>query len=308
MRFITNVPANDFIGAAGARGLPGRQFVGRHQGVLVPRHAGGQHRRAPAGPPERRARHPRRLRRRRHRRGDRVAARARPLRAVARSTTATTPATRSSTCWRRRRSTRRSVFTISKANRLMALAYQFTLKVLGIITARGGSKGIPGKNLKLLARQAAARLHDRRGARFRRARSRDPVDRRSRRSPTPAASLGCDVPFMRPAELSRDETPHLPVIQHAAQWMRDHAGYQPDAVMILQPTSPLRSADDIAAAARAARVVRRRFGGQRHRSVRARAPDAHAARRRRAATRCCLPPASRCAAASTAGRTSRRRG
>ncbi len=63
-------------------------------------------------------------------------------------------------------------------------------------------------------------------------------------------SLGCDVPFTRPAELSKDDTSHLPVIQHAAQWMRDHAGYRPDAVMILQPTSPLRSADDIAAAAR----------------------------------------------------------
>ena len=63
-------------------------------------------------------------------------------------------------------------------------------------------------------------------------------------------ALGCEVPFTRPAELSRDDTPHLPVIQHAAQWMREHAGYQADAVMILQPTSPLRSADDITAAAR----------------------------------------------------------
>ena len=63
-------------------------------------------------------------------------------------------------------------------------------------------------------------------------------------------ALGCDVPFMRPAELSKDDTPHLPVIQHAAQWMRDHAGYDADAVMILQPTSPLRSAEDITAAAR----------------------------------------------------------
>ncbi len=68
---------------------------------------------------------------------------------------------------------------------------------------------------------------------------------------------------MRPAELAHDETPHLPVIQHAAQWMLDHAGYQPDAVMILQPTSPLRSAADIAAAAAPARIVGRRLGGQR---------------------------------------------
>lgn len=53
-------------------------------------------------------------------------------------------------------------------------------------------------------------------------------------------SLGCDVPFVRPAELARDETPHLPVLQHAVQWLDEHQRYRPDAVMILQPTSPLR--------------------------------------------------------------------
>jgi len=61
-------------------------------------------------------------------------------------------------------------------------------------------------------------------------------------------SLGVEVPFIRPAELSRDDTPHLPVIQHAAAWMRDQQGYRPDAVMVLQPTSPLRTAADISAA------------------------------------------------------------
>ena len=58
-------------------------------------------------------------------------------------------------------------------------------------------------------------------------------------------SHGCDVPFLRPAELARDETPHLPVLQHAVDWLAQHGGYQPDAVMILQPTSPLRRALDI---------------------------------------------------------------
>ena len=50
---------------------------------------------------------------------------------------------------------------------------------------------------------------------------------------------------MRPVELARDETPHLPVLQHAVAWLREHEGYAPDAVMILQPTSPLRRAEDI---------------------------------------------------------------
>lgn len=120
------------------------------------------------------------------------------------------------------------------------------MRVLGIITARGGSKGVPGKNLKLLAGQpllaytvAAAR-----------ASSLDRVILSTEDEAIAAAgrALGCEVPFMRPAELSRDDTPHLPVIQHAAEWMREHAGYQPDAVMVLQPTSPLRTAADIDAA------------------------------------------------------------
>jgi CMP-N-acetylneuraminic acid synthetase len=58
-------------------------------------------------------------------------------------------------------------------------------------------------------------------------------------------AMGCDVPFIRPSELAQDQTPHLPVIQHAVNWMAERAGYRPDAVMILQPTSPLRTADDI---------------------------------------------------------------
>lgn len=67
---------------------------------------------------------------------------------------------------------------------------------------------------------------------------------------TAGKAMGCEVPFVRPAELSTDEAIHLHVIQHAARWMIDHGGYQPDAVMILQPTSPLRSADDITACVR----------------------------------------------------------
>ena len=59
--------------------------------------------------------------------------------------------------------------------------------------------------------------------------------------------MGCDVPFMRPSELAQDDTPHLPVVQHAVNWMAERASYRADAVMILQPTSPLRTAADIRA-------------------------------------------------------------
>ena len=122
------------------------------------------------------------------------------------------------------------------------------MRVLGIITARAGSKGIPGKNLKLLGgRPLIDYTID--------AANDTPLDRlilstEDEKIADVARQLGCEVPFMRPAELARDETPHLPVIVHAVQWMRDHANYVPDIVLTLQPTSPLRSSADIAAALR----------------------------------------------------------
>jgi N-acylneuraminate cytidylyltransferase len=122
------------------------------------------------------------------------------------------------------------------------------MRVLGIITARGGSKGIPGKNLKPLGgRPLIDFTID--------AANDTPLDRlilstEDRRIADAARRLGCEVPFMRPAELARDETPHLPVIQHAVQWLREQDNYVPDVVLTLQPTSPLRSSADIAAALR----------------------------------------------------------
>jgi CMP-N,N'-diacetyllegionaminic acid synthase len=50
---------------------------------------------------------------------------------------------------------------------------------------------------------------------------------------------GLEVPFLRPAELARDDTPSLPVIQHALAWL-EAAGHRFDAVCLLQPTSPFR--------------------------------------------------------------------
>lgn len=112
-------------------------------------------------------------------------------------------------------------------------------KVLGIITARGGSKGIPGKNIKpllgkpLIAYTIEAALKS------------NALDRLILSTDDPeiaeiAKKHGCEVPFMRPAELAQDKTPHLPVVQHAIQWLKDKENYLPDYVMILQPTSPLR--------------------------------------------------------------------
>jgi CMP-N-acetylneuraminic acid synthetase len=114
------------------------------------------------------------------------------------------------------------------------------VKVLGVITARGGSKGLPGKNLKLLGGQPLLAYT------VNAALESSAFDRVILSTDAPdiaaaARSLGSDVPFMRPAELARDETPHQPVIEHAVRWLDEHEQYRPDAVMILQPTSPFRS-------------------------------------------------------------------
>ncbi len=120
------------------------------------------------------------------------------------------------------------------------------MKVLGVVTARGGSKTLPGKNLKLLAGKPLIAYT------IEAALASEALDRLILSTDDPAIAdaglaCGCQVPFMRPAELARDETAHLPVIEHAARWMVEHENYRPDAVMILQPTSPLRQPEDIQA-------------------------------------------------------------
>jgi CMP-N-acetylneuraminic acid synthetase len=127
------------------------------------------------------------------------------------------------------------------------------MKVLGVVTARGGSKGIPGKNLKLLGgRPLIAYTIDA-------ARQSGALDRLILSTDDPAIAeaahaLGCEVPFLRPSELARDDTPHLPVMQHAVEWLAANEGYRPDLVLILQPTSPLRRAEHVREAVSLARA------------------------------------------------------
>lgn len=116
--------------------------------------------------------------------------------------------------------------------------------ILGVVTARAGSKGLPGKNTKPLAGRplisytiTAAQAS---GAFDRLILSTDDEN-----AAAIARALGCEVPFVRPAALSADDTPHLPVMQHAVEWLRDHEAYRPDWVMVLMPTSPLRQPEHI---------------------------------------------------------------
>lgn len=112
-------------------------------------------------------------------------------------------------------------------------------EVLALIPARGGSKGIPHKNRRafagypLIAYSIAA------------AKQAAQVQRVIVSTDDPdiaaiARECGAEVPFMRPEELAQDSTLDLPVFQHALDWLREHEGYQPDLVVQLRPTSPLR--------------------------------------------------------------------
>jgi CMP-N-acetylneuraminic acid synthetase len=120
------------------------------------------------------------------------------------------------------------------------------LNVLGVIPARGGSKGIPDKNLApLCGRPLLAYTADAVKASTRLTRTIVSTD--DPRIAESARSLGLEVPFMRPAALAVDEAPMLPVLQHAIDAM-ESSGFNTDILVLLQPTSPLRRGEHIDAA------------------------------------------------------------
>lgn len=121
------------------------------------------------------------------------------------------------------------------------------LHVVGLVTARGGSKGIPRKNLRLLAgRPLIAWTIE--AAKHSRSLRRVIVSTDDAEIAEVGCQWGAEVPFTRPAELAGDTSPHVGVVLHALDWLAEHEGREPDWVMLLQPTSPLRTAEDIDAA------------------------------------------------------------
>lgn len=117
------------------------------------------------------------------------------------------------------------------------------MRVLGIIPARGGSKGVERKNVRelcgrpLLAYTAEAALAATRLSRV-------VLTTEDERIAEVGRACGLDVPFLRPAALAADDTPMLPVVQHAAREVAAVDGPY-DAICLLQPTSPLRTAAEI---------------------------------------------------------------
>ena len=119
--------------------------------------------------------------------------------------------------------------------------------IFGLIPARGGSKGIPFKNIKPLAGKpliawtietalACPELN------------RVVVSTDDEKIAEVARQYNAYVPFLRPSELAQDDTPDFPVYNHFLSWLDEHEKYYPDMVVWLRPTTPLRTVHDIEAA------------------------------------------------------------
>lgn len=118
------------------------------------------------------------------------------------------------------------------------------VNVVAIVTARGGSKGIIGKNLAPIAgKPMIAWTIDaaRRSTSVRRVVVSTDCDEIAR----VARVWGAEVPFRRPEALARDDSSHLSVVLHALEWIENDEGRAPDYLLLLQPTSPLRLPEDI---------------------------------------------------------------
>jgi N-acylneuraminate cytidylyltransferase len=116
---------------------------------------------------------------------------------------------------------------------------EMTTEVLAIIPARGGSKSIPRKNIRsfaghpLIAYSISAGLAAETVSRLL-------VSTDDEEIAVVARQYGAETPFLRPPEHAQDQTPDLPVFQHALRWLEQHEGYRPEIVIQLRPTSPFR--------------------------------------------------------------------
>lgn len=111
-------------------------------------------------------------------------------------------------------------------------------RVLAVIPARGGSKGVPFKNIRLLGGKPLL-AYTAQAAASSSLLWKAVLTTDDEGIAEVGRSLGLEVPFLRPPELARDDTPTLPVVQHAVAWV-EAAGERVDAVCLLQPTTPFR--------------------------------------------------------------------
>lgn len=112
------------------------------------------------------------------------------------------------------------------------------MEILAIIPARGGSKSIPRKNLKTLGGKPLIAWAIECALKSRATRVLVSTD--DQEIADVAKQYGANVPFLRPAELGGDTTGMEPVLKHAVDWLKQNENYNPEGVMLLQTTTPLR--------------------------------------------------------------------
>ena len=116
--------------------------------------------------------------------------------------------------------------------------------IVAVVPARGGSKRIPQKNItELVGKPLIAYSIE--AAKKSKYINRVLVSTDDPEIARTAKTFGADVPFLRPKELSQDDTPSLPVIQHAIRYLENAENLRVDIVVLLQPTSPIRSETSI---------------------------------------------------------------
>ncbi|MBV9542784.1 MAG: acylneuraminate cytidylyltransferase family protein [Chloroflexi bacterium] len=114
------------------------------------------------------------------------------------------------------------------------------LHVLAVVPARGGSKGIPRKNLQLLAGKPLV-AHAVETALAATLVTRVLCSTDDPKIADIAREAGAEVPFLRPTELAQDRSEDWPVFVHVLDRLEQHDGWRPDLIVNLRPTSPLRT-------------------------------------------------------------------
>jgi CMP-N,N'-diacetyllegionaminic acid synthase len=131
--------------------------------------------------------------------------------------------------------------------------------VLAVIPARGGSKGLPGKNIRSFAGLPLI-AHSIRLARLCHEIDRCIVSTDSEQIAAVAREHGAEVPFLRPNELAEDTTPTWPVLQHALREVEAREDRRFETLLLLDPTSPGRIPEDITRALEMLKTVPRAVG------------------------------------------------
>jgi len=122
-------------------------------------------------------------------------------------------------------------------------------EVLALVPARGGSKGIPGKNLRTLCGKPLIAWSIEHAIQSKLI-TRVICTTDSSDIAEVARSHGAEVPFLRPADISGDEAVDYTFHAHALEWLAQHEGYRPDLIVQLRPTHPIRTPQTIDAAIR----------------------------------------------------------